>query len=81
MRKMNSHLSKGRGVAVGKKVGLSGPLYWILSAASQVLSCWVLCPHLTQGVDLFSYSYHSSTRENLQTPKKGALEGGAEVED
>lgn len=68
-------------MAVGKKVGLFDPLYWILSAASQALSCWVLCPDLTQGVDLFSYPYHSSTRENLQTPKKGALEAGVEVED
>lgn len=54
---------------MGKKVGLSDPLYWILSAASPVLSSWVLLP------------YHSSTCENLQTPKKGALEAGADVED
>lgn len=73
--------SAKEGVAVGKKVGLSDPLYWILSAASPVLSCWVLCPDLTQGVDFFSYPYHSSTRENLQSPKKGALEAGADVED
>lgn len=70
MRKMSDHLSKGRGWLWERRWGyLILCTGWILSAASPVLSCWVLLP------------YHSSTRENLQTPKKGALEAGADVED